>query len=171
MATSEYQKLPFAKFNLHLYIYIALIYLAIATLKLYILCHFEFSSLLRTWFSCWIFKSVEKKRKPNQDMFCNSQKYLYLSKALISGCSRVIPLRFHSRKFNNWEKLAICQSAVIDVNYLFPQTQTPVIILDLGHFFNKQRPTYDWETLAKLKPLKRAKLFDKYCGKIPKYLY
>ena len=160
-----------------MYIYIALIYVAIATLKFYILCHFEFSSLLRTWISCWIFKSVDKKRKPNQDMFCNSQKYLYLSKALISGCSRVIPLRFHSRKFNNWEKLAICQSAVIDVSskvlllLLFPQTQAPVIILDLGHFFNKQRPTYDWETLAKLKPLKRAKLFDKYCGKIPNYLY
>ena len=135
MATSEYQKPPFAKFNLHLYIYIALIYLAIATLKLYILCHFEFSSLLRTWISCWIFKSVEKKRKPNQDMFCNSQKYLYLSKALISGCSRVIPLRFHSRKFNNWEKHAICQSAVIDVS-----SKVLLILLWITYFLKLKPP-------------------------------
>ena len=159
MATSEYQKPPFAKFNLHLHIYSSNIFSysnieIVYPLPLWILLTSENMNFVLDFQKCW------EKRKPNQDMFCNSQKYLYLSKALISGCSRVIPLRFHSRKFNNWEKLAICQSAVIDVNYFFPQTQTPVIILDLGHFFNKQRPTYDWDlrNIGQTKTTQRGKI-------------
>ena len=136
MATSEYQKPPFAKFNLHLHIYSSNIFSysnieIVYPLPLWMLFPYENMNFML------IFKSVEKKRKPNQDMFCNSKNISFFSKALISGCSRVIPLRFHSRKFNNWEKHAICQCAVID-------DSSKVLLLLWITYFLKRKPPWSF---------------------------